>query len=80
MGRGIRARKEETAPYFPTLIFGNMNLEAEMKTLRKIMLILKIGFLSIFGTTRGLANVEQDMAFIADHELEKDSGENLTTQ
>ena len=42
-----------------------------MKTLKKLGLIIKIGFRSIFGTTRGLQNVEEDIAFILDKEPKK---------
>lgn len=35
-----------------------------MNTLKKIGLIIKIAFRSVFGTTRGLQNVEEDIAFI----------------
>lgn len=37
-----------------------------MKLAKKVMLVFKIAFLSVFGTSRGLRNVEEEMAFIAD--------------
>lgn len=41
-----------------------------MRTLKKLMIVLKIAFRSVFGTTRGLANIEKDLAFL----LDKDTG------
>lgn len=42
-----------------------------MTTLKKLYLILKIGFRSVFGTTRGLQNVEEDLAFILGEDPKK---------
>jgi hypothetical protein len=35
-----------------------------MQSIKKILLLIKIGFLSVFGTSRGLANVEEEIAYI----------------
>lgn len=42
-----------------------------MRTLKKAYLLIKIGFLSIFGTTKGLRNIEKDWDYITDQDLKK---------
>lgn len=49
-----------------------MRAGVDMQTLKKIMLIIKIGFLSVFGTTQGLANVEKELAFITGTDIQDD--------
>jgi hypothetical protein len=44
---------------------GGLSSEAEMGTLKKVKLILKLGFLSVFGTSKGLANVEEELAILS---------------
>lgn len=40
-----------------------------MRTFKKAYLLIKIGFLSIFGTTKGLRNIEKDWEYITDQDL-----------